>query len=335
MDSCSCGNNRLSAVLHHHKRFQANIRELRFKAVSIPNDLRSYRKIPILELVVADEFGLSSDKSGYEITTYAKNNDESNLVENVNSTTNKIHIIYKPYIIPSYSENGMRIDAWKHLDDFLRGRIIGRLECGRTQLEVSEELGIAQSFISRLWRRFQDDGNMSRCYNTGRPRVTKPNEDRYIFSSYCQKKQTEHSIRPVSSALFSYRYNRLKADCVQTLRAHWSICSSVDECLQSEDITRTDWQAYSPDLNPIEHAWEMIDQRIAARQPPPTCLPELRRALLDECCNIPQDQIDNLILSMPRRCKHRKFPKEHSQNLVPEMLPPMVTLNAEVCECGR
>ncbi|GFV28535.1 acyl-CoA synthetase family member 2, mitochondrial [Trichonephila clavipes] len=39
----------------------------------------------------------------------------------------------------------------KHLHDFLRGRIIGRLECGRTQLEESEELGIAQSVISRLW----------------------------------------------------------------------------------------------------------------------------------------------------------------------------------------
>ncbi|GFX31083.1 uncharacterized protein TNCV_2025861 [Trichonephila clavipes] len=35
---------------------------------------------------------------------------------------------------------------------------------------------------------------------------------------------------------------------------------------------------------------------------PPTCLPELRRALLDEWCNILQDQIDNLILSMSRRC---------------------------------
>ncbi|GFW53646.1 HTH_Tnp_Tc3_2 domain-containing protein [Trichonephila clavipes] len=45
----------------------------------------------------------------------------------------------------------------KHLDDFLRGRIFGRLECGRTQLEVSEELGIAQSVISRLWQRFHDD----------------------------------------------------------------------------------------------------------------------------------------------------------------------------------
>ncbi|GFW59652.1 transposable element Tcb1 transposase [Trichonephila clavipes] len=77
----------------------------------------------------------------------------------------------------------------------------------------------------------------------------------------------------------------------------------VDECLQLEDITRMDWPAYSPDLNPIEHAWDMIGRRIAAHQPLPTCLPELWRSLLDEWSNIPQDQIDNLILSMPRRCK--------------------------------
>ncbi|GFX70281.1 HTH_Tnp_Tc3_2 domain-containing protein [Trichonephila clavipes] len=38
-----------------------------------------------------------------------------------------------------------------------RCRIIGQLEYGRIQLEVSGELGIAQSVISRLWQRFQDD----------------------------------------------------------------------------------------------------------------------------------------------------------------------------------
>ncbi|GFW77732.1 uncharacterized protein TNCV_134231 [Trichonephila clavipes] len=69
----------------------------------------------------------------------------------------------------------------KHLEDFLRGRIIGQLECGRTQLEVSEELGISKSVISRLWQRFQDDGNVSRCYSTGCPRVKTPNEDRHIW----------------------------------------------------------------------------------------------------------------------------------------------------------
>ncbi|KFM57628.1 Transposable element Tcb1 transposase, partial [Stegodyphus mimosarum] len=77
----------------------------------------------------------------------------------------------------------------------------------------------------------------------------------------------------------------------------------VSECLLSEGITRMDWPAFSPDLNPVEHVWDMLGRRVAARQPPPTCLPELRRALESiEWCNIPQDQIDNLMLSMPRRC---------------------------------
>ncbi|GFY03803.1 DDE_3 domain-containing protein [Trichonephila clavipes] len=34
------------------------------------------------------------------------------------------------------------------------------------------------SVISRLSQRFQDDGNVSRCYSTDHPRVTTPNEDR-------------------------------------------------------------------------------------------------------------------------------------------------------------
>ncbi|GFX76180.1 transposable element Tcb2 transposase [Trichonephila clavipes] len=92
---------------------------------------------------------------------------------------------------------------------------------------------------------------------------------------------------------FLFMYDNTRPHCA----------SIVDECLQSENITRMDWPAYSPDLNPIENVWNMLGRRIAARQHLPTCLPELRRALLDEWCNIPQDQIDNLILSMTRRYK--------------------------------
>ncbi|GFU60937.1 transposable element Tcb1 transposase [Trichonephila clavipes] len=61
-----------------------------------------------------------------------------------------------------------------------------------------------------------------------------------IFGSYCQKEQTEQSIRPVSSALFSYRYDSFKADRVQTLRVHWSICSFS---LQSDFRRTLIWRA--------------------------------------------------------------------------------------------
>ncbi|KFM57771.1 Transposable element Tcb1 transposase, partial [Stegodyphus mimosarum] len=323
-----------------------------------------------------------------------------------------------------------------HLDDFLRSRIIGRLKCRRTQLEVSDELGIAQSVISRFWQRFQDDGNVIRRYSTGRLRVTTPNEDRYLavtakrnrrstasdlsrqFSSvtgttisrltvyrrlgqigvyarrpvrcvpltatHCRLRlawSREHALwtpQQWASVMFSDEsWFSLQSDSRRTFvwrapdtRYHqeniierhryggaevlvWGGMGSrtdlyvqigtmtsqiyqdvileqhvrlfrvamgaqfvfmddnarphraniVSECLQSEDITRMDWPAFSLDLNPLEHVWDMLGRRVAARQPPPTCLLELRRALFFEWCNIPQDQIDNLILSMPRRSK--------------------------------
>ncbi|GFX20328.1 transposable element Tcb2 transposase [Trichonephila clavipes] len=42
-----------------------------------------------------------------------------------------------------------------HLDDFTRGKMIGRLEEGRTVTSVAAEFGINKSVVSRAWKAFQ------------------------------------------------------------------------------------------------------------------------------------------------------------------------------------
>ncbi|GFU86849.1 DDE_3 domain-containing protein [Trichonephila clavipes] len=64
-----------------------------------------------------------------------------------------------------------------------------------------------------------------------------------------------------------------------------------------------DWLAYSPDLNPIEHVWDMLGLRIAAHQPLPPVYWNFGGHCLMSSVISPQDQIDNLILSMPRHYK--------------------------------
>ncbi|GFW40338.1 hypothetical protein TNCV_1018961 [Trichonephila clavipes] len=49
-----------------------------------------------------------------------------------------------------------------------------------------------------------------------------------------------------------------------------------------------DWPARSPDLIPIEHVWNFLSRRLAARTLQPVTIRELRLALQDEWAAMPQ-----------------------------------------------
>jgi transposase len=76
---------------------------------------------------------------------------------------------------------------------------------------------------------------------------------------------------------------------------------AVTAYLQSEAVTSVPWPAMIPDLNPIEHIWDMLGLRIHAREPPVQTIRQLEAALHREWQQLSQQDIRRLTGGMRRR----------------------------------
>ena len=70
----------------------------------------------------------------------------------------------------------------------------------------------------------------------------------------------------------------------------------VSDILQRSGVVVMDWPAQSPDLNPIEHLWEVLFHKVENKKK--SNLQLLQEAWVD----IPAATIQKLVHSMPARC---------------------------------
>ena len=79
------------------------------------------------------------------------------------------------------------------------------------------------------------------------------------------------------------------------------IQGAVTAYLQSEAVTSVTWTAMNPDLNPIEHIWDMLGRRIQVPEPAVQNIRQLEAALHRECQQLSQQDIRRLTGGMRRR----------------------------------
>ena len=73
--------------------------------------------------------------------------------------------------------------------------------------------------------------------------------------------------------------------------------------LENETIERMEWPSCSPDMNPIEHAWDMLHKAVSTCPILPNNRQELSVELIEKWTGLPQLCFRRLIRSVQRRCR--------------------------------
>ncbi|GFV52867.1 transposable element Tcb1 transposase [Trichonephila clavipes] len=139
-----------------------------------------------------------------------------------------------------------------HIDDFMHGRIIRKIEEGRKITDVARKFDMAHSVVSPLWKSFKTTGMCSRRHEGGRVRSTTPAEDRYIVLSekgtgapQVTNKFLAASGKQISRRTVARRlrggglYARRPVVCVPLTRQHRT--AHLQWCREHHNWTEQDW----------------------------------------------------------------------------------------------
>ncbi|GFX33157.1 transposable element Tc1 transposase [Trichonephila clavipes] len=137
-----------------------------------------------------------------------------------------------------------------HIDDFMRGQIIGKIEKGRKITDVARVFDIAHSVVSRLWKSFKTTRMCSRRHGGGRVRSTTPAEDRYIVLSAKRNRRT--TAQQVENQFFAASGKQISRKtvarllrgggpvvCVPLTRQHRT--ARLQWCREHHNWTEQDW----------------------------------------------------------------------------------------------
>ncbi|GFU99218.1 transposable element Tcb2 transposase [Trichonephila clavipes] len=134
-----------------------------------------------------------------------------------------------------------------HIDDFMRGRIIGKIEEGRKITDVAREFNIAHSVVSRLWKSFKTTGMCSRRH--GEVVLEVRRLQKTDISSYISKRNRRTTAQQHRTARLQWcreHHNWTEQDWACVLFSDESRFSLSSDC-RRQLICRESGTAYRPE----------------------------------------------------------------------------------------
>ncbi|GFW71294.1 transposable element Tcb1 transposase [Trichonephila clavipes] len=142
-----------------------------------------------------------------------------------------------------------------HIDDFMRGRIIGKIEEGRKITDVAGEFDIAHSVVSRLWKSFETTGMCSRWHGEVVLEVRRLQKTDISLSAKRNRRTTAQQVaKSVSCCLRKPDPEKLLSDHPNWTEQDWACvlfsdesCFSLSSDCRRQLIWRESGTAYRPE----------------------------------------------------------------------------------------
>ncbi|GFX53288.1 transposable element Tcb2 transposase [Trichonephila clavipes] len=222
-------------------------------------------------------------------------------------------------------------EKFQQLTEFERGRIIGFRE-GFSYHAIGASVKPNSSTVMRVWKQLIDERRITRKTGSGRRKVMSARDDRHLLRMVVNDRtassrqlaarwSTATGILMPASTICRHLLHRglparvplyripltfkvipffhsIPGAIFQQDNARPHVAKIVRDFCSTQHMQLLPWSAYSPDMSPIEHVWDLVGHRFVCNPCPAASKDEFLLCIQATWSSFPQADIQNLFDSM-------------------------------------